>query len=90
MTRTVTFLALTFAFPLVPVRAADPPPEPELAAILKKAATVRPSGRDFAWREIPWHDDASAALKEARDEKRPLLVWLAGGRDRDGTPLERC
>ncbi len=68
--------------------AADSPPE--LTAILKRAADFRPGGSDFAWREIPWHDDPAAALKEARAEKRPLLVWLAGGRDRDGTPLERC
>lgn len=88
MTRTVTFLAFAVALPLAPACADDAPPE--LAALLKKAAVVRPSGRDFAWREIPWHDDPSVALKEARDEKRPLLVWLAGGRDRDGTPLERC
>ena len=45
---------------------------------------------NFAWREIPWYIDPSAALKQAREEKRPLFVWLAGGRDRDGSPLERC
>ena len=88
MTRTVILLALAATLPLAPARADDAPPE--LAALLKKAAALRPSGRDFAWREIPWHDDPAAALKEARDENRPLLVWLAGGRDRDGTPLERC
>ena len=27
---------------------------------------------------------------KAKAENRPLFVWLAGGRDRDGTPLERC
>ena len=34
--------------------------------------------------------DLPQALKEAKAENRPLLVWLAGGRDRDGSPLERC
>ena len=63
---------------------------PEHAALLKKAAAIRPSAADFAWQQIPWHTDAAEALKEARIEKRPLLVWLAGGRDRDGSPLERC
>ena len=65
-------------------------PVPELAAMLKKVAPYRPTAGELAWREIPWHADPAAALKQARDEKRPLFVWLAGGRDRDGTPLERC
>ena len=51
---------------------------------------VRPAHAAFRWQEIPWHTDAESALKAARAEQRPLLVWLAGGRDRDGTPLERC
>jgi hypothetical protein len=86
MTRTVLLFALVLLTP--PARADDT--APELAAVLKRAAEFRPYQSDFAWREIPWHDDPAAALNEARAEKRPLLVWLAGGRDRDGTPLERC
>ena len=89
MTRIVSsifFFALVV--PISPICANDEPLE--LAALLKKAAAFRPGGSDFGWREIPWNDDPTAAVKEARDEKRPLFVWLAGGRDRDGTPLERC
>lgn len=63
---------------------------PELVAIRKKADAIRPSARDFVWRQIPWETEPATALKHARDEKRPLFVWLAGGRDRDGSPLERC
>ena len=63
---------------------------PELVEILKKASVFRPPARDLVWRQIPWHTDASTAIKQAREEKRPLFVWLAGGRDRDGSPLERC
>jgi hypothetical protein len=65
-------------------------PVPELAAILKRAAQYRPNARDLVWRQIPWYTDPTDALKQAREEKRPLFVWLAGGRDRDGSPLERC
>ncbi|HVL16044.1 MAG TPA: hypothetical protein VM529_25950 [Gemmata sp.] len=61
---------------------------PEVEALRKKVQ--RPAARDLAWREIPWYDEAAAALAQAREEKRPLFVWLSGGRDRDGSPLERC
>lgn len=63
---------------------------PELTTILKKAAAIRPHAHDLVWRQIPWCTDPTDALKQAREEKRPLFVWLAGGRDRDGSPLERC
>ena len=62
----------------------------ERADLLKKAAVIRPAAVDFAWQQIPWHTEAASALKEAKAEDRPLFVWLAGGRDRDGSPLERC
>ena len=65
-------------------------PVPELTALLKKAAPLRPHDHDLVWRQIPWYTDPTDALKQAREEKRPLFVWLAGGRDRDGSPLERC
>lgn len=63
---------------------------PELASLLRQAERLRPNLTDFRWQQIPWYTDGADALKQARQEKRPLLVWLAGGRDRDGTPLERC
>jgi hypothetical protein len=65
-------------------------PVPEFADAIKKASAYRPPARDLVWRQIPWHTDPATALQQSRDEKRPLFVWLAGGRDRDGTPLERC
>ena len=68
--------------------ATDPIPERE--ALLRQAAAIRPHASGFRWQQIPWHVEAADALKQARDEGRPLLVWLAGGRDRDGSPLERC
>lgn len=77
-------------FALLPLHALAMERVPEVAAMLKKAAPYRPGVGDFTWREIPWYDEPAAALKQARDENRPLFVWLAGGRDRDGSPLERC
>lgn len=75
---------------LVPAALAAAGPVPELKEMTRKASAYRPHAGDFTWREIPWYADPAAALKQAREEKRPLFVWLAGGRDRDGTPLERC
>jgi hypothetical protein len=68
--------------------AADPIPERE--DLLRQAAAVRPHASGFRWQQVAWHVEAADALKQARDENRPLFVWLAGGRDRDGSPLERC
>jgi hypothetical protein len=84
--RRLLLLALLL-FPAVALAADDPA---ERTDLLKKAAAVRPAPADFAWQQIPWHTEAATALKEAKAENRPLFVWLAGGRDRDGSPLERC
>ena len=81
MSQLLLAIALTFS-------AADPIPERE--DLLLRAAAVRPHASGLRWQQIPWHVEAADALKQARDEGRPLLVWLAGGRDRDGSPLERC
>jgi hypothetical protein len=86
MSRILSILSLL----TVPTAARADDPVPELTSMLRKAAAFRPGNQDFVWREIPWYTDATAALKQAREEKRPLFVWLAGGRDRDGSPLERC
>lgn len=68
--------------------AADP--VAERAALLRNAAAVRPPSQYFRWQKIPWLTDAEEALTRAKEENRPLFVWMAGGRDRDGSPLERC
>jgi hypothetical protein len=80
-------LAISLLVTFTPLFAAD---VPELAALQKKAAAIRPAAADFAWQQIPWHTEPGPALSEAKAEGRPLFVWLAGGRDRDGSPLERC
>ena len=81
-------LLITLALLSAPALAAER--APEVVEMLRKAAAHRSGASDFTWREIPWYDEPAPALKQARDEKRPLFVWLAGGRDRDGSPLERC
>ncbi len=41
--------------------------------------------REQAYRDIPWLVDLNEALRVARDEKRPLLLWTSGD-----DPLDRC
>lgn len=82
----MSHILLALALPLV----ASASPIAERDALLRRAAAVRPNATDFRWREIPWQIDPSTALKQAKAEQRPLFVWIAGGRGRDGSPLERC
>jgi hypothetical protein len=41
--------------------------------------------RETKWQQIPWTRDLEKAVKQAREEKRPLLLWVTGDE-----PLERC
>jgi hypothetical protein len=64
--------------------------DPVYQALTKKAAALKPTAAELRYLDMPWVVDLDEALKQARDEKRPLFFWAAGGRDRDGVPLERC
>ena len=79
-------IALSLAFAAT-VSAVEPR---EFADLARRADAVRPKAADFRWQEIPWQTEPAEALAAAQAENRPLFVWLAGGRDRDGSPLERC
>jgi hypothetical protein len=85
------------AFALMAASTARPagaqPPSPFAAAfqaLERRAAPLRPSAADLRYQQIPWVADPAEALRQARAERRPLFLWAAGGRGRDGTPLERC
>ena len=60
------------------------------ATLRRLAAVVRPTPDELRWQAIPWEIDPTAAFQAARDEGRPIFLWVAGGRKRDGLPLERC
>lgn len=51
---------------------------------------IKPTAEELRWQEIPWEPDPATALKLAKQEQRPIFFWAAGGRKRDGLPLERC
>ena len=76
---------------LVTLPAATPTAEQaaEVAALIKKSAPYRPGAVTSPGVKSPGMM-TPAARSSRRLEKRPLFVWLAGGRDRDGSPLERC
>jgi len=53
-------------------------------------AAVKPTPAELRWQQIPWEIDLQEAMDLAKKEKRPIFLWAAGGRGRDGVPLERC
>jgi hypothetical protein len=54
------------------------------AAFMYKCVMERPPG-SLKWQRIPWLGDYPEAIRQARAENRPLLLWVA-----DEDPLERC
>jgi hypothetical protein len=54
------------------------------AALFHEYVT-RPRGEPFKWQRIPWLVDLPAAIRQAKAEDRPILMWVAGD-----SPLQRC
>ena len=50
-----------------------------------QASAIKPAPRELSWLGVPWVLDLARAQKLARDEKRPIFLWVAGD-----DPLERC
>jgi hypothetical protein len=51
----------------------------------ERYAAIVPRADELKWRQIPWLNDLAEAIRQARQEKRPLLLWVSGD-----DPLERC
>jgi hypothetical protein len=68
-------------------RPAGPHPDvrrlPALAAKLYADTTLFP--QPATWLTIPWLLDLSEAVRVAKAENRPVLIWVSGD-----DPLERC
>ncbi len=45
----------------------------------------RSTSGEFNWQRIPWQVDLPAAMRQAKVENRPVLLWVAGDE-----PLQRC
>ena len=57
-----------------------PPSASRMYAIVK---SVRPG--ELRWQEIPWLVELQDGLRLAKEENRPLLLWVSGD-----DPLEKC
>ena len=40
---------------------------------------------ELKWQQIPWLVDLPEAIRQAKAESRPILLWVSGD-----DPLERC
>jgi hypothetical protein len=60
-------------------------PRPDSEAVLHRLEEIKQPPELNRWQQIPWVLDLKEALYTARQEKRPLLLWVSGD-----DPLERC
>jgi len=84
--------AITMAF-FASQLCADPKPaspDDDASRLAKDAAQIykyvkEPLPGELKWQEIPWMLDLKEAIRLAKEEKRPLLLWVSGD-----DPLEKC
>ena len=58
---------------------------PGLDELTKLAGVIKPRPDENKWQQIPWVTDVNEGLRQARAEKRPLLLWAIMGE-----PLDEC
>lgn len=63
----------------------EPKPSPDNPAGQALCLAVKPTAGELRWQKIPWLTDLGQAQAVAREEKRPILLWVTGD-----DPLERC
>ncbi len=49
------------------------------------AAVIMPQSHEVKWQQIPWETDLNKGLDLAREERRPIFLWVTGD-----DPLQRC
>jgi hypothetical protein len=52
-------------------------------AVYKYVNTLKPG--ELKWQRVSWLIDLSEAMRQAKAENRPILIWAT-----DDAPLERC
>jgi hypothetical protein len=63
---------------------AQPQPDPA-DDLARRAEAIQPVAAELRWRQLPWLTDLAEGQRLARQERRPLLLWVTGD-----DPLERC
>jgi len=63
----------------------QPSPAPDNLAGQALCAAIKPTAAELNWQKIPWLTDLGQAQVVARQEKRPIFLWVTGD-----DPLERC
>ena len=58
---------------------------PALDDLERRAEIVRPAADELKWQRIPWMQDLAEGQGLAREEQRPIFLWVTGD-----DPLERC
>ena len=53
--------------------------------LTKLAAVIKPRPDENRWQQIPWVTDVNEGLRQAKAERRPLLLWTILGE-----PLDEC
>jgi hypothetical protein len=63
--------------------ASSPRLSPQAAAIYRYVKQRQPG--ELNWQRTPWLSDLPDAIRQARAENRPLLLWITADE-----PLDRC
>ena len=77
-------IAITFVFTSFAVSASaqnDVNPAPHLTQenLDHWVDFLHPSEQELLWQKVRWHKDYETAVKEARQLKRPILLWTMNG-----------
>ena len=81
---------ITMAFVACSLLADPKAPNDDACRLAKDAAQFyryvkEPLPGELKWQEIPWMLDLKEGIRLAKEEKRPLLLWVSGD-----DPLEKC
>jgi len=60
-------------------------PAPDSLAGQALCAAIKPTAAELSWQKIPWLTNLGQAQAVARQERRPIFLWVTGD-----DPLERC
>jgi hypothetical protein len=59
--------------------------DPTLLGLTRRSTVIKPAAAELKWQQIPWLTDLARGQRVAREEQRPILLWVTGD-----DPLERC